>query len=294
MFHFCIADTEHDWRPGTEQYSFIEHCLSSVDRQKQPWLIFLAHRVLGYSSADFYGDEGTSEEPMGRESLQELWQKYKVDIAFFGHVHNYERTCPVYQVHILQPALWHQIYVTSSIRWTPRACSCLSVAEHLHTERIELLQWPLRSNHTCSCRRWRCQPCWLHHGPSEMELLSRPWLRVRKAHSLQPFDAATRVQKEQRWKGLRSLHHLPGLPWCSRLCRWQLLKNNPGFLNMATEAASISTEEKSSVIMVDTHLCRMLIDSSMVIQNSYCSGKQKSQSKDLVILNPDATSPSAS
>ncbi|THU58725.1 hypothetical protein C4D60_Mb03t17450 [Musa balbisiana] len=97
MFHFCIADTEHDWRPGTEQYSFIEHCLSSVDRQKQPWLIFLAHRVLGYSSADFYGDEGTSEEPMGRESLQELWQKYKVDIAFFGHVHNYERTCPVYQ-----------------------------------------------------------------------------------------------------------------------------------------------------------------------------------------------------
>ncbi|CAL9173510.1 unnamed protein product [Musa hybrid cultivar] len=97
MFHFCIADTEHDWRPGTEQYSFIEHCLSTVDRQKQPWLIFLAHRVLGYSSADFYGDEGTSEEPMGRESLQELWQKYKVDIAFFGHVHNYERTCPVYQ-----------------------------------------------------------------------------------------------------------------------------------------------------------------------------------------------------
>ncbi|CAL9114867.1 unnamed protein product [Musa acuminata var. zebrina] len=97
MFHFCIADTEHDWRPGTEQYSFLEHCLSTVDRQKQPWLIFLAHRVLGYSSADFYGDEGTSEEPMGRESLQELWQKYKVDIAFFGHVHNYERTCPVYQ-----------------------------------------------------------------------------------------------------------------------------------------------------------------------------------------------------
>ncbi|KAG1341936.1 Nucleotide pyrophosphatase/phosphodiesterase [Cocos nucifera] len=97
MFRFCIADTEHDWRPGTVQYKFIEHCLSSVDREKQPWLIFLAHRVLGYSSADFYGAEGSTEEPMGRESLQELWQKYKVDIAFYGHVHNYERTCPVYQ-----------------------------------------------------------------------------------------------------------------------------------------------------------------------------------------------------
>ncbi|KAG1330920.1 putative inactive purple acid phosphatase 27 [Cocos nucifera] len=97
MFHFCIADTEHDWREGSEQYEFIEHCLASVDRQKQPWLIFAAHRVLGYSSGSFYAAEGSFEEPMGRESLQKLWQKYKVDIAFYGHVHNYERTCPIYQ-----------------------------------------------------------------------------------------------------------------------------------------------------------------------------------------------------
>lgn len=98
MFRFCIADTEHDWREGTEQYRFIENCLASVDRQKQPWLIFLAHRVLGYSSASFYVDEGSFAEPMGRDSLQSLWQKYKVDIAIYGHVHNYERTCPIYQV----------------------------------------------------------------------------------------------------------------------------------------------------------------------------------------------------
>ena len=98
MFCFCIADTEHDWREGTEQYKFIEHCLASVDRQKQPWLIFLAHRVLGYSSGSNYADEGSFEEPMGRESLQKLWQKCKVDIAVYGHVHNYERTCPIYQV----------------------------------------------------------------------------------------------------------------------------------------------------------------------------------------------------
>lgn len=98
MFRFCIADTEQDWREGTEQYRFIEHCLASVDRQKQPWLIFLAHRVLGYSSDLSYAVEGSFAEPMGRESLQKLWQKYKVDIAVFGHVHNYERICPIYQV----------------------------------------------------------------------------------------------------------------------------------------------------------------------------------------------------
>ncbi|XP_012833455.1 PREDICTED: probable inactive purple acid phosphatase 27 [Erythranthe guttata] len=97
MFRFCIADSEHDWREGSEQYKFIEECFASVDRRKQPWLIFSAHRVLGYSSDKYYGLEGSFEEPMGRESLQKLWQKYKVDIAFYGHVHNYERSCPIYQ-----------------------------------------------------------------------------------------------------------------------------------------------------------------------------------------------------
>ncbi|KAL2347040.1 hypothetical protein Fmac_001040 [Flemingia macrophylla] len=97
MFRFCIADSEHDWREGSEQYKFIEHCLATVDRKQQPWLIFSAHRPLGYSSNAWYGKEGSFEEPMGRESLQKLWQKYKVDIAFYGHVHNYERICPIYQ-----------------------------------------------------------------------------------------------------------------------------------------------------------------------------------------------------
>ncbi|CAM6015305.1 unnamed protein product [Sphagnum balticum] len=97
LFHFCVADSEQDWREGSEQYKFLEDCLRSVDRQKQPWLIFLAHRVLGYSSGSYYALEGTFAEPMARESLQKLWQKYKVDIAFYGHVHNYERTCPVYE-----------------------------------------------------------------------------------------------------------------------------------------------------------------------------------------------------
>ncbi|TYI51559.1 hypothetical protein E1A91_D12G185100v1, partial [Gossypium mustelinum] len=80
MFRFCIADSEHDWREGTEQYKFIEHCLASVDRQKQPWLVFLAHRVLGYSSDLSYAVEGSFGEPMAKENLQKLWQ-----------------TCPIYE-----------------------------------------------------------------------------------------------------------------------------------------------------------------------------------------------------
>ena len=103
MFHFCVADSEEDWRQGSEQWLWLDKCLGSVDRRSQPWLIFLAHRVLGYSSGAEYQAIGTFAEPMARESLQPLWQKHKVDIAFYGHVHNYERSCPVYEVGIL---LW--------------------------------------------------------------------------------------------------------------------------------------------------------------------------------------------
>ncbi|KAF4361620.1 hypothetical protein F8388_007636 [Cannabis sativa] len=73
MFHFCIADSEHDWREGSEHSS-------------------------GFGLFFVYWKDGSFGEPMGRESLQKLWQKYKVDIAFFGHVHNYERTCPITRI----------------------------------------------------------------------------------------------------------------------------------------------------------------------------------------------------
>lgn len=131
MFHFCIADSEHDWREGSEQYAFIEHCLASVDRKKQPWLIFASHRVLGYSSDYWYGQEGSFEEPMGRESLQKLWQKYKVDIAFYGHVHNYERSCPIYQVRIME--------ICFSARCVPFTFSIQNVLLAIQFTRLDLL-----------------------------------------------------------------------------------------------------------------------------------------------------------
>lgn len=96
MFRFCVGDTEHDWRPGSEQHAFLDACFAGADRKHQPWLVFLAHRPLGYSSNDFYAQEGSFAEPMGR-ALQPLWQRHRVDLAVYGHVHNYERTCPVYE-----------------------------------------------------------------------------------------------------------------------------------------------------------------------------------------------------
>ncbi len=56
---------------------------------------------------------GSYGEPMGRDGLEELWQKYKVDLAVFGHIHSYERTCPIYQVN-LQPKFSSRNYVTET------------------------------------------------------------------------------------------------------------------------------------------------------------------------------------
>ncbi|KAH9551242.1 hypothetical protein CY35_09G005100 [Sphagnum magellanicum] len=97
MFHFCVGASEEDWREGTEQWNFLDKCLGSADRSKQPWLIFLAHRVLGYSTGAEYQVIGSFGEPMAHDSLQKLWQLHKVDLAFYGHVHTYERTCPIYE-----------------------------------------------------------------------------------------------------------------------------------------------------------------------------------------------------
>jgi hypothetical protein len=98
-FKFCIGNSEIDWTIGSEQHKFLEHCLSSTDRSKQPWLVLLMHRVVGYSSASDYQQVwGTFGEPNGRSNLEDLWQRYKVDLAFYGHVHSYERSFPVYQV----------------------------------------------------------------------------------------------------------------------------------------------------------------------------------------------------
>lgn len=33
MFRFCVGDTEYDWRPGSEQYAFLERCFAAADRK---------------------------------------------------------------------------------------------------------------------------------------------------------------------------------------------------------------------------------------------------------------------
>ncbi|XP_059434979.1 probable inactive purple acid phosphatase 1 [Corylus avellana] len=90
--HFTVISTEHDWSQNSGQYEWMKKDMASVDRSKTPWLIFMGHRPM-YSSSDgvFNVDENFVEE------VEPLLSENKVDLVLFGHVHNYERSCSVYQ-----------------------------------------------------------------------------------------------------------------------------------------------------------------------------------------------------
>ncbi|QCD88917.1 alkaline phosphatase D [Vigna unguiculata] len=90
--HFTVISTEHDWSKKSEQYQWMQKDMASVNRQKTPWLIFTGHRSMYTSSHTFLysGDKFI-------DTVEPLLFQNKVDLALFGHTHNYERTCSVLQ-----------------------------------------------------------------------------------------------------------------------------------------------------------------------------------------------------
>ncbi|XP_061995360.1 probable inactive purple acid phosphatase 27 [Rosa rugosa] len=90
--HITMISTEHDWTKNSEQYKWMKKDMASVDRSKTPWLIFMGHRPMYTSAPGFLSvDEKFVDE------VEPLLLASKVDLALFGHVHNYERTCSIYK-----------------------------------------------------------------------------------------------------------------------------------------------------------------------------------------------------
>ncbi|XP_031284818.1 probable inactive purple acid phosphatase 27 [Pistacia vera] len=88
--HFTVISTEHDWSQNSEQYDWMKKDMASVDRSKTPWLIFTGHRPM-------YSSTGSGVDKNFLDAVEPLLLDNKVDLVLFGHVHNYERTCSVYQ-----------------------------------------------------------------------------------------------------------------------------------------------------------------------------------------------------
>jgi len=87
--HFVALSSEHEHIPGSTQYRWLENDLKRVDRKKTPFLILYAHRPMYCSNKN----HGSSIE--FRDDIEPLLHKYQVDLFLFGHVHAYERTCPM-------------------------------------------------------------------------------------------------------------------------------------------------------------------------------------------------------
>tara|TARA_B100001750_G_C15494228_1_gene593154 strand:- start:60 stop:1346 length:1287 start_codon:yes stop_codon:yes gene_type:complete len=87
--HMIFMSTEHDYGPGSTQYTWIEQELGSVNRDATPFVIVYGHKPM-YSSNSYHGSEVEL-----RAALETLYVNQGVDLVIAGHDHFYERTWPV-------------------------------------------------------------------------------------------------------------------------------------------------------------------------------------------------------
>ncbi|KAI3743526.1 hypothetical protein L1987_61236 [Smallanthus sonchifolius] len=83
-----------DFGHGSDQYKWLEHDLSKVNRTKTPWLIVIVHTPW-YNSG--YSHLGEKESVDMKESMEELLYNTRVDVVLAGHIHIYERFNRVYK-----------------------------------------------------------------------------------------------------------------------------------------------------------------------------------------------------
>ena len=90
---FVFVDTNKEVLPGSEQYRKLEKVLAS---SRQEWKIVVHHHPVYVS----FQDTGYMKLPYGDENimhLKNLYEDYGVDLVLNGHIHQYERTEPIYR-----------------------------------------------------------------------------------------------------------------------------------------------------------------------------------------------------
>ncbi|KAL8263352.1 hypothetical protein R6Q59_024701 [Mikania micrantha] len=91
--HVIMLGSYTEFRPGSNQYQWLESDLLKVDRSKTPWLVVLIHAPWYNSN---YAHQGEIQSVGMMESMEGLLYKARVDVVFAGHVHAYERFHRVY------------------------------------------------------------------------------------------------------------------------------------------------------------------------------------------------------
>lgn len=90
--HFVYFSTETNFLPGSNQYNFLKNDLESVDRKKTPFVIVQGHRPM-YTTSNENRDAALRGKML--EHLEPLLVNNNVTLALWGHVHRYERFCPL-------------------------------------------------------------------------------------------------------------------------------------------------------------------------------------------------------
>ncbi|CAH9136115.1 unnamed protein product [Cuscuta epithymum] len=92
--HIIVLSSYSPFVKYTPQYKWLNEEFTRVDREKTPWLIVLMHVPI-YNSNEAHYMEGESM----RVVFEEWFVKYKVDVVFAGHVHAYERSYRISNIH---------------------------------------------------------------------------------------------------------------------------------------------------------------------------------------------------
>eukprot|EP00891_Asterochloris_glomerata_P009395 jgi/Astpho2/9395/Aster-01660 len=80
-----------DYTPGSDQWTWLAYDLQNIDRTKTPWVIVNIHNPIAGTT-----DSSYKEFEQMRWSIEPLTYRYGVNVFFYGHVHSYERTSPIY------------------------------------------------------------------------------------------------------------------------------------------------------------------------------------------------------
>ncbi|WP_188505159.1 metallophosphoesterase [Parapedobacter pyrenivorans] len=99
---FFMLDTNHprDLQPGGKQYQWLEDALKTSTAR---WKFVAHHHAIYSADDDDYGNSWLGPAALGDTELQQLaplYERYQVDVVFYGHLHTYQRTRPIREGHI--------------------------------------------------------------------------------------------------------------------------------------------------------------------------------------------------
>jgi len=96
--HFIMISTEHNFTSGSTQYNWLQNDLASVDRDSTPWVILGGHRPMYVDSkanSTMKNNTDAAVSSLLQKAFDDLFVKYSVDLALWGHNHSYQRMCQI-------------------------------------------------------------------------------------------------------------------------------------------------------------------------------------------------------